>query len=290
MALAQGGRRLAHVLWGDVRTATWSLARTSQLVTAPAQPASIVRYRGSLAAADPNVAPLVIGTPGWQRRGEGWGAWRTGVGAWADAPRDGQIRRAFAGSGSGDEDDTSAPPRKSGGHDEAAQDAGDEYVYDAPFWRPLKRVKILSVMSLAATTTSIPVMLALDGMDPALQTAASTGRIGIVATVGLFGLLTTSMLHLFSSPYVGRLRLAGDQIKVETCTLIGTTRHASFVLDDIGQDPPSSFHPLATFEAKGRTYYLDEKDTNLSDTILSRLPKDEHAQMAEDESQQNNNL
>ena len=71
-------------------------------------------------------------------------------------------------------------------------------VYVGPFGGALKRVKILSVSSLVATTSSLPVMVYLQG------SAQFSGRIGAVMTVGFFSLFTTSMLHWFSSPYICR--------------------------------------------------------------------------------------
>mmetsp|Transcript_15033 Transcript_15033/g.29085 ORF Transcript_15033/g.29085 Transcript_15033/m.29085 type:complete len:281 (+) Transcript_15033:50-892(+) len=153
------------------------------------------------------------------------------------------------------------------------------YEYEAPFWKPLKRVKILSVSSLVATFTSLPVMLYIQG------STQFSGRIGAVMTVGLFSLFTTSMLHWFSSPYICFLRheKGSDRVEVETCTLLGTKRVTNFKFEDM-LAPDGSLRPLITFElADGTPFYIDEKHISY-EAFLRHLPTDDTGDAEEEES------
>ena len=127
-------------------------------------------------------------------------------------------------------------------------------VYVGPFGGALKRVKILSVSSLVATTSSLPVMVYMQG------SAQFSGRIGAVMTVGFFSLFTTSMLHWFSSPYICRLTTfqGKEEVEVETCSLLGRKKHRKFALGDV-RAPEGSLRPLITFEVDGQPFYVDEK-------------------------------
>ena len=140
------------------------------------------------------------------------------------------------------------------------------YEYEAPFWKPLKRVKLLSVSSLVATFTSVPVMLLMQ------SGTGFSGRIGAVMTVGFFSLFTTSMLHWFSSPYVCflRHRKGSDQVEVETCSLLAQKKIRTFKLDQM-ELPDGSLRPLVTFEVEGTPFYIDEKHFSYQD-VLDHIP------------------
>ena len=106
------------------------------------------------------------------------------------------------------------------------------------------------------------------------SSAAQTGKVGMIAAVGFFGLFTTSLLHWFSSPYVCSLRRRKGtcQVEVETCTLVGTAKRHVFDLKDI--QSPESLRPLITFEALGSPFYLDKNQIE-DEEFLRHLPSDE---------------
>ncbi|QDZ18035.1 hypothetical protein HOP50_01g05410 [Chloropicon primus] len=152
------------------------------------------------------------------------------------------------------------------------------YEYVAPFGGALKRVKILSVCSLCATFTSLPVMLYLQG---GFQLS---GRIGAVMTVGFFSLFTTGMLHWFSSPYICAFRHGegSEAVEVETCTLLGQKRIRKFKFEEM-EAPEGSLRPLITFEVgeDRQPFYIDER--NLSyEPFLERIPAEAESGVGEE--------
>ncbi|KAL6778155.1 hypothetical protein ACKKBG_A17135 [Auxenochlorella protothecoides x Auxenochlorella symbiontica] len=129
--------------------------------------------------------------------------------------------------------------------------SSDVYVYTSPYGPTVRNVKRLSLFSCACALGAGPIILGLDsGM-----TLAAKGS--IAATLGSFGAFTTGLLHWFVSPYVQRLevdRRTGG-VRAETLTLWGTDRCHAFHLSDVSA--VSGVHPLTSFQALGKTFYVD---------------------------------
>jgi len=147
------------------------------------------------------------------------------------------------------------------------------YEYVAPFGAALKRVKILSVGSLIATFSSLPVMVYLQG-------GQFSGRIGAVMTVGFFSLFTTGMLHWFSSPYICflRHRKGSEEVEVETCSMVATKKVRRFKFDQM-EAPDGSLRPLISFEVEGQPFYVDDKHLTYQ-PFLERIPADPDLEQA----------
>ena len=172
-------------------------------------------------------------------------------------------------------------------------ESSEVYNYESPFWKPLRRVKvkfkfnqffktvlnfiqqIMSIASLAATMTSAPVLLYMD------NSASFSSRIGMVMTVGVFSLFTTSMLHWFASPYICFLRhdIKSASIEVQNVNLYGAMKRHTFNVEDIKVS--ESMRPLVTFEAKNKPLYLDVKHFK-GEIILKRLEDIEEESSIED--------
>ena len=184
-------------------------------------------------------------------------------------------RRSFCTGMTGGRDPE--PPQS---QPQSQEDAvGEMYEYEAPFWKPLKRVKLLSISSLFATMTSVPIMFALQ------NSAAFSGRIGAVMTVGVFSLFTTGMLHWFSSPYVCflRHRKGSDAVEVETCSFVASKKIRNFTFAQM-ETPDGSLRPLVTFAVKGTPFYIDEKHFQYQE-VLKHIPKSEEEIETEAESE-----
>lgn len=94
----------------------------------------------------------------------------------------------------------------------------------------------------------------------------------MVMTVSLctFGIGTTVALHWFTSPYVHEMwfNRRDETLNVKTLNVLARQRFSTFHLDDVTH--PQGLKPLATFMARGQTYYLDRK--NFPDPqLLGRL-------------------
>jgi hypothetical protein len=81
-------------------------------------------------------------------------------------------------------------------------------------------------------------------------------------TIMLFGLGTTSLFHLLFKPYVMRMWMApaadsGDdaRVTVQTLTLLAGLTKNSFLLSEVGKPEPS-MHPMLSFQAAGRNYFI----------------------------------
>jgi len=131
--------------------------------------------------------------------------------------------------------------------------------YEAPLWRTLRRVKMLSCTSLALTATSAPV---LAWMESAAE-ASAAGRAGLAASMAVFGALTTSMLHLFSHPYVVKLRLeppdaTGGSARANVVRLspLGLQYTTEVDLADV-EPAGDALHPLSSCRAGDSVFFVD---------------------------------
>lgn len=133
------------------------------------------------------------------------------------------------------------------------QSEKDVYEYLAPFSDAVRRVKALSVASLGITCFGAPILVALqDGASMSLGAKA-----GIAVTLMGFGSFTTGLLHWFASPYARSLRYdrATQMISIETLNFFAQKRQDSFHISEV--EATESLSPVSTFQARGRTYYVD---------------------------------
>ena len=146
----------------------------------------------------------------------------------------------------------------SGGRGPGEVPPGGEGRYEAPLWRTLRRVKVLSCTSLALTAGSAPV---LAWMESAAE-ASVAGRAGLAASMAVFGALTTSMLHLFSHPYVVKLKLGGRDAKGgERASLVRLSplglQYTTEV--DVAEVEPAgdAMHPLSSCRVGDTAFFVD---------------------------------
>lgn len=139
------------------------------------------------------------------------------------------------------------------------------YVYNGPFAAAVKRVKSLSLFSCACALASGPIIFALDSSASSIMAKTS-----IVATLSSFGLFTTGLMHWFTSPYVLRLvhHPETDAVEVSCLNFLARPRTWRFSVADVSQ--PDTIHPLSTFAANGKVYYVD-KDSFANKRLLERL-------------------
>ncbi|GMH37175.1 hypothetical protein BSKO_05048 [Bryopsis sp. KO-2023] len=144
---------------------------------------------------------------------------------------------------------------------------GDPFVYTAPFGKALRRVKMLSLTSCGFAVAACPVICLLPNTIDSLA-----GKIGLCASLSIFGIFTTGLLHWFSSPYVHQLKFDGaaarKEIDVKTLTLFARQRWERLALDSI--KPADTWRPLATFESQGKLYYIHVDQFNHR-KLLKRL-------------------
>mmetsp|Transcript_26996 Transcript_26996/g.64033 ORF Transcript_26996/g.64033 Transcript_26996/m.64033 type:complete len:234 (-) Transcript_26996:202-903(-) len=127
------------------------------------------------------------------------------------------------------------------------------FEYTGPFHSAVKRVKVLSVTSLGMTLAGAPMLVYLQG-DAAMTLAA---KAGLACTLCGFGALTTGLLQWFASPYVCCLRhdKTTGMIDVKTLSFFAQERWNRFHVNEVS--PTASFSPVSTFDARGKTFYVD---------------------------------
>jgi hypothetical protein len=120
--------------------------------------------------------------------------------------------------------------------------------------------QLLSLGSLLVTTVGAPLLVFLSAPEGVSEMA----KISLSGTVVLFGCFTTALLSYFASPYVLRLTLSGDDTAtVTTMDLLARPRTVTIRLDEMRE--PRTLRPLATFEARGRIFFIDG---NVADAAL----------------------
>jgi len=147
-------------------------------------------------------------------------------------------------------------------HEFTAVDA--EFEYNGAFSVGVKRVKVLSLASLVFTSVGGP-LLVIGEANP------TTSQWAMAAAVILFGVSTTGLLHMITSPYVISLRrLADKSFEAETPLLTGGVQVTRFNAADV----QISTSPFSTFTAKGRSFFIhkelfvgDDAQTTLCDLL-----------------------
>ena len=131
------------------------------------------------------------------------------------------------------------------------------YDYKAPFSQAVRKVKKLSLFSLACAVGAGPVMIGLDSHATSLMAKAS-----LAATLSGFGFFTTYLLYWFTYPYVHELeyfekRDGQRYLKIKQLSFLAREKQEILPLQDIEAGEINSMHPLSTFMARGRVYYID---------------------------------
>lgn len=122
------------------------------------------------------------------------------------------------------------------------------------------RAQLLSLGSLMVTTFGAPLLVFLSASEGVSEMA----KISLSGTVVLFGLFTTGLLSYFASPYVLRLNLNNDDTAtITTMDVLARPKTVTIRLDEMSE--PRTLRPLATFEARGRIFFIDG---NVADAAL----------------------
>ena len=122
------------------------------------------------------------------------------------------------------------------------------------------RLQLLSLGSLMVTTVGAPLLVFLSASEGVSEMA----KISLSGTVVLFGLFTTGLLSYFASPYVLRLNLNGDDTAtITTMDVLARPKTVTIRVDEMGE--PRTLRPLATFQARGRIFFVDG---NVADQAL----------------------
>jgi len=137
-------------------------------------------------------------------------------------------------------------------HEFSEVEAG--YVYEGAFASGVKKVKLLSLFSLAFTSIGGPLLVIGDSAATAMQW-------GMAGAVVFFGTSTTGLLHMITSPYVLSLRrLADGSFEAVKPLLTGGETVSRFRTEDI----QASSMPFETFKAQGpgqklQGYYIHKE-------------------------------
>ncbi|KAL4458309.1 hypothetical protein ABPG75_013174 [Micractinium tetrahymenae] len=157
----------------------------------------------------------------------------------------------------------------------------DSVVYVGPFSTAVKRVKNLSLFSCACAVAAGPIIL---GLDAAATT--TTAKVSIVTTLATFGVFTTGLLSWFTQPYIQQLRYERDTDTLEatTLTLFARPRIDRFHIGEVGE--VESVHPLSSFQARGRRYYIDAEHFPDKALLARLMPQAAAAHVMETANQQ----
>jgi hypothetical protein len=110
----------------------------------------------------------------------------------------------------------------------------------------VKKVKVLSLFSLIFTSVGGPLLVIGDGAATAMQW-------GMAGAVVFFGVSTTGLLHMITSPYVLSLRrLADGSFEAVKPVITGGECISRFRAEDVR----ASSMPFETFKAQGAGYAL----------------------------------
>ena len=122
------------------------------------------------------------------------------------------------------------------------------------------RAKLLSLSSMLVTTVGAPLLVFLSAPEGVSEMA----KISLSGTVVLFGCFTTALLSYFASPYTLRLNInSDDTATITTMDLLARPRTVTIRLDEMRE--PRTLRPLATFESRGRVFFVDG---NIADSAL----------------------
>uniref|UniRef100_A0A383W2Y6 Transmembrane protein 186 n=1 Tax=Tetradesmus obliquus TaxID=3088 RepID=A0A383W2Y6_TETOB len=123
-------------------------------------------------------------------------------------------------------------------------------VYEGFFARPHKRLKYASLLNSFASFAAAPAIISYSSASP-------IARVAVATSVLMFALITTGGLHWFTKPYVHQLlyNKQADMVRAQYLTLLGGTRWQEFAVSSTAE--PTGYHPLASFKAQGRVFYID---------------------------------
>jgi hypothetical protein len=145
-----------------------------------------------------------------------------------------------------------------------------ENIYTGAFSETVKRVKMLSLGSLAATVFGCPLLIELSA-GASLDASSKIVLAGSMSSIGAF---TTIMLQWFVNPYVRRLWVDSEtktKVTAEKTSLLLQTYYAKFDLKDM--KVCDSSHPLVTWEANGEKFYVEPASTSEETYALLQLER-----------------
>ena len=127
-------------------------------------------------------------------------------------------------------------------------------VYEGPLSRAVKRVKLFSLSTAAASMVGCPVLVFFGK-----QSVPFVGKLAIAGLLGIVGTATTLFLHGFTRSYVHKayFHLEEQKFAVETLSLFARLKRTEFHVDDVAI--PEMGKMFSTFEAAGRRYFIHEE-------------------------------
>ena len=146
-------------------------------------------------------------------------------------------------------------------------------LFSSPKEKMVKTIKMVSIGNLMFGVAATPLLYYITSM------VGSGGKgIAMSSLIVGFGAATTGALYWATKTYVYAVHsIPGrDAMRVTTPTLFGGKLETDVEWADVVR--PSSYHPFATFEAKGQMFYLDEladiHDEAFPGKILAKLNPD----------------
>jgi hypothetical protein len=162
------------------------------------------------------------------------------------------------------------PNKKTTSSQIVVDDKYGENIYTGAFSETVKRVKMLSLGSLAATVFGCPLLIELSA-GASLDASSKIVLAGSMSSIGAF---TTIMLQWFVNPYVRRLWVDSEtktKVTAEKTSLLLQTYYAKFDLKDM--KVCDSSHPLVTWEANGEKFYVEPASTSEETYALLQLER-----------------
>ncbi|KAF6260631.1 hypothetical protein COO60DRAFT_1625661 [Scenedesmus sp. NREL 46B-D3] len=150
-------------------------------------------------------------------------------------------------------------------------------VYQGFFAQPHKRLKYASLLNSFASFAAAPAIVSYSSASP-------IARVAVATSVLAFALITTGGLHWFTKPYVHQLLYneQADTVRAQYLTLFGGRRWQEFAVSSAAE--PTGYHPLASFKAQGRVFYIDR--ANFQDKALMQRLMPWADQLEEQQQQQ----
>jgi len=131
-------------------------------------------------------------------------------------------------------------------------DATTRDAYVAALGDTVRKVKVLSLASLAATAVGCPTLVELSQPELALEAKAA-----VSATVIGFGGFTTALLQWFISPYVRSMRVDASKGTVTARKLRWNASEYETTFAASAMKESESSRPLVSWEADGKHYYVE---------------------------------
>jgi len=144
------------------------------------------------------------------------------------------------------------------------------WTFEAPLSSALKRVKLLSLVSSGTTLASAPLLVTAGPAEMSWYAKAS-----LAASLSVFGLFTTGLLHWYTYPYVHRLI---HHARTDTCTatqlnVFGRSKSTSFKVSDA--TVPQTVRPMVSFVVANRYYFIDSASFNNRELYSRLVPLEE---------------